>query len=183
MLRFSFARVPVLVALPGLVALMAGALLIAVGPAAAHTGLLPVEPTLLLPAAEPASPPAVIPVLRAVPEPVALPWTVLLATGLMATAVWWRPRRAVALSLILLLSVFAFESALHSVHHGLDSQQGDACVIAAAAAHVSAGLVDANFESEVLLRAAGTTPEHQSAGPAIRFLSPDQGRAPPSATL
>ena len=35
-----------------------------------------------------------------------------------------RPRRTLVLCLALLLTLFAFENALHSVHHGLDDRRG-----------------------------------------------------------
>jgi MYXO-CTERM domain-containing protein len=46
-------------------------------------------------------------------------------------------RRAVALALILLLALFAFETGFHSVHHAPDSPEADACAFASAAAHLA----------------------------------------------
>lgn len=87
----------------------------------------------------------------------------------------------VALALALLLGVFAFENALHSVHHGLDPAGATGCAIAAASAHLAATTVDAVISADpVTFPAEDGGIESRLAMPAVRFLCPDQERAPPA---
>jgi hypothetical protein len=81
-------------------------------------------------------------------------------------------------TLALLLCVFAFEDALHSVHHGL-TRSSRACAVAAASANLTAVQVDDPGLFIVLFVGRSVA----SGRPARPALSPDQGRAPPSATL
>jgi fumarate reductase subunit D len=156
------------------------AILAIAGPAAAHI----VSPAVVLPTAEA---PAIIPVLSAAPAPPALPWYLFAALAatlaLVAGALWRRPRGALVVALTLLLCVFAFEHALHSVHHGFDPKQQEECTVAAASAHLAAVQVDDLGLSSVVLPVIGPAEAAPPASPLARFLSPDQGRAPPSAIL
>ncbi|MGH7373260.1 MAG: hypothetical protein ACREJY_03450, partial [Candidatus Rokuibacteriota bacterium] len=86
------------------------------------------------------------------------------------------------LALILLLTIFAFENALHSVHHGFDAEQYAECTIVAASAHLSAVSVDGVVETSVVLALAGRTAEPDRSLPSSRPLGPDKGRAPPVPT-
>lgn len=159
--------------------LLALALLTIAGPAAAH--LMPsAAPSAVLPAMEP---PATIPVLSAAPAPPSLPWYLPAALALTALTAWYRPRRALAVTLALLLCVFAFEHALHSVHHGFDPKQQEECTVATASAHLAAVQVDDLGLSSAVLNVVGRADTAPLASTPIRFLSPDQGRAPPSAIL
>src|SRR5215470_4296892 len=173
----TLSRMPRLYSVSVAMVLVALALLMVAGPAAAHTGsLLDVE-----------SPPGpldtAVSVLTAAPVPPALPWYLPAAVALIAALGWRRPRRALVVALVLLLCVFAFENALHSVHHGIDPKQQAACTVAAATAHLAAVQVDAialpSLRVPVVGRAVETTP----APSPTRFESPDQGRAPPSVIL
>jgi hypothetical protein len=158
------------------------AILAIAGPAAAHI-VSPAPSAVVLPTAEA---PAIIPVLSAAPAPPALPWYLFaaLAAALLAVVpAWHRPRRALAVALALLLCVFAFENALHSVHHGFDPQQQEECTVAAASAHLAAVEVDDIGLSSIVLPVIGRAEAAPPASPLTRFLSPDQGRAPPSAIL
>jgi hypothetical protein len=83
-------------------------------------------------------------------------------------------------ALVLLLGVFAFENALHSVHHGLGAKQSGECTIAAAAAHLAAVTDDVAVAPSVILAAAGPPPESPVAEPPLRLIGPSQGRAPPA---
>lgn len=165
------------------VLLAVGALLVATGPAAAHS-----------------SPKALPPVVSAVPEipapepPMAAPagppdspgvpaWVVAGGVLLGLTLARRRPRRALVLALILLLTIFVFENALHSVHHGFDANQYDECAIAAASAHLSAVSVDSIGLASLVLAVIGEAADTRPTVVPTRFLSPDQGRAPPSAIL
>jgi fumarate reductase subunit D len=159
------------------------AILAIAGPAAAHIAS-PAPSAVVLPTAEA---PAIIPVLSAAPAPPARPWylfaALAAALALVAGALWRRPRGALVVALTLLLCVFAFEHALHSVHHGFDPKQQEECTVAAASAHLAAVQVDDLGLSSVVLPVIGRTDAAPPASTLARFLSPDQGRAPPSAIL
>jgi len=162
------------VSLPVLLVL---ALLAITGPAAAHvTAPAPPAATFeALPAA------AIVPILSAAPAAPELPWYVAAALALVASAAWRRPRSGLVVVLVLLLGVFAFENALHSVHHGFDPRQQEECAVAAVAAQLAAVAVDGDGLSSFTL-AVGERAD--TAPPLValsRFTSPDQGRAPPSA--
>jgi fumarate reductase subunit D len=89
-------------------------------------------------------------------------------------------RRTLVLCLVLLLTIFAFENALHSVHHGFDAKQGDTCTLAMASTHLSAVTVDGIVETTIVLVATGhATPAGRSPLPA-NWLGADRGRAPPA---
>jgi hypothetical protein len=155
------------------------AALAATAPAAARTvtppAATPVAPTPDILAAPPPAPDEI----RG-PESAAVPaWIVAGVLLLAVTVARRRPRRAVVLALVLLLTIFAFENALHSVHHGFDGKQYDECTIAAAAAHLSAVSVDGVVETSFVLAAAGRTAEPDLSAPSSRPLGPHQGRAPP----
>jgi hypothetical protein len=149
------------------------------GPAAAHV----VSPAVV----STTEAPAATPVLSAAPTPPALPWYLpaVLASvlALAAATAWHRPRQALVLILVLLLGVFAFEHALHSVHHGFDPRQQEECAVAAASAHLAAVQLDDLGLSSNALPVIGRTDAAPPASTPTRFLSPDQGRAPPSAIL
>ena len=184
-------RMLVLIAL-----LLAAALSAAAGPAMAHpsasaavpsanAAALP-SPEAALPSTEAAPPSVVEPPVALVAAPSETlgltPWMAAGALALAAATVRRRPRRALVLCLVLLLTLFAFENALHSVHHGLDAKQADACTIAAASAHLSAVAVDALVETSIVLVAAGPAADPDFSTLPARWLGPDQGRAPPTPT-
>jgi len=170
MLRFPRVTLPLLLAL---------AILVTAGLASAHVP----APTPAATAFEVPEAPAIIPVLSAAPTPPALPWPLFAALALATVIAWRRPRRVLVVALTLLLCVFAFENALHSVHHGLDPQQQQACTVAAASAHLAAVQVDDPGLSSVVMPVVGPAEVASPALTSTRFLSPDQGRAPPSAIL
>ena len=93
------------------------------------------------------------------------------------------PRQALAVSFVLLLTIFAFENALHSVHHGFDAQQAEECAVAAVSAHLAAISVDGVVETAFVLAVARTPADSDLSSPAIRLLGPDQDRAPPVPTV
>jgi hypothetical protein len=150
------------------------ALLGAAGPVWAHSGL---------PAQIVADPDAAQPglALSAAPEAPGLPWPLLLAALAAMALGWRRPRRAVAFALVLLLAVFAYEGGLHSVHHGADVKQMARCPVGAAAVHLSATPVACVASVDVVPPIVAPAPRTNHAVLLARFLSPDQGRAPPSA--
>jgi hypothetical protein len=147
-------------------------------PAAAHSG----RPTL---AAAPVGilegPAAARPtILAPAPGRAEVPWLLLgVAAGFALTAVRPRPRRALALVLVVLLGVFAVEHAVHSVHH-LGARDAAACVAAAVANHVQAALgggEPALHAPVVLVRGVA---EDADASPRSLSLGPDPARAPPA---
>ena len=120
-------------------------------------------------------------VLSAAPEAPGLPWPLLLA-ALAALALGWRqPRRACAFALVLLLAVFAYEGGLHSVHHGADVKQAATCPVGAATAQLSATPVACVASVAVVPPVVAPAMRTDHVVLFDRFLSPDQGRAPPSA--
>ena len=155
------------------------ALLAIAGPAAAHVAS-PAPSAPIVQVTEPSGP---IPMLTAAPAAPTLSWYLPAALALAALIAWRGPRRAVIVTLVLLLCVFAFEDALHSVHHGFDPQQREACAVAAASANLTAVQVDDPGLSSLVLPVVGQTVADPATSGPTRFLSPDQGRAPPSATL
>ena len=117
--------------------------------------------------------------LAAAPEMPRFPWPALAIVAAAAALGWWRPRRAAALALVLLLAVFAFEDGLHSVHHGLDRAQTSSCQVAAAGAHLHATPVDGAAPCDVILPAVALAVETSPSDPITPLASLEQGRAPP----
>jgi len=86
-----------------------------------------------------------------------------------------------AVAVVLLLCVFAFENALHSVHHGFDQAEANGCAIAAASAQLAATTVDAVTGADLVSPPAeDQVLVSDPTGPTIRIACPDQGRAPPA---
>jgi hypothetical protein len=159
-------------------AVLALALLALAGPVDAHV-VAPALPS----APEVADPGAVVPLLTAAPESPGLPGHLIAALALLAMVAGRRPRAAVVISLVLLLGVFAFENALHSVHHGFDLQQQEDCAVAAVSAQLAAVEVADADAAPAALAPAGRAEASLSTLALSRFQGPDQGRAPPSAIL
>jgi hypothetical protein len=166
------------------VLLVVAVVLAAPGPALAHSEAP--AATSVAPVPAPATPPAAAGVTPEDPpvsdSPGLTPWIaagVLLIAGLLLRRF---SRRTLVLCLVLLLTLFAFENALHSVHHGFDPKQADACTLAMASTHLSAVAVDAAVEPSIILAAAGHATQPGRAPLPARRLGPDQGRAPPAQT-
>lgn len=160
------------------------ALLAIAGPATGHV-TTPAAPAAILATTDA---PVVVPVLSAASVPPGLPWhlpaAVAAALALAAvTAPGHRPRRAVVVVLILLLCVFAFEHAVHSVHHGFDPQPQAECTVAAASAQLAAVQVDDVGLWSPVLPVIGRAEIAPPPFVLTRPLSPDQGRAPPSSAV
>jgi len=119
------------------------------------------------------------PDLAAAPAMSGFPSSALATVTAAAALGWWRPRRAAALALVLLLAVFAFEDGLHSVHHGLDRALASSCPVAAAGAQLNATPVDGVAPCDVILPVVALTVEMSPSDPITRLASPEQGRAPP----
>ncbi len=155
---------------------MALALLAIAGPAAAHLGYSGDAPPRT-----PSPVDTVVPRVSAAPGPPAPSWSLPAVLALAAAVSWRRARRAGVVALLVVLCVFAFENALHSVHHGLDPPQQAECAVAAAATHLAAVQVDTVAPPAPVLPLAGEAVESTATHTPIRVRNPDQGRAPPSA--
>ena len=163
--------------------LLLGALLVVLAgaPADAHRGLLPALPAVVAPVEE--APPAVerLPLHAwvAAPAPPAMPWP--LVVGLLAASVvalrW--PRRAVALGLVLLAAVFAFENGVHSVHHLTDPGRGGDCALASASQNVSGTEVSPVVVDWVPVVLGATPPRRDPSILPDRPFRLFEGRAPP----
>ena len=160
--------------LPALLALLAVA-----GPAVAHVAGPPTPPA----AVAVVEADALVPILSAAPAPPAVQWYLPAVAALGLLAARRRPRRVLALSLCLVLGVFAFENALHSVHHGFDPKQQEECAVAAVSAQLSGVQVDGVALVSAAPPVLGPANSLRPVFAPSRFLSPDQGRAPPSAVL
>ena len=117
--------------------------------------------------------------LRAAPPSPGLSWPLLLGAIVIAAVGWQRSRRTLALAVVLLLALFAFQDGLHSVHHLLDRSQQAKCAVAVAAAHLNATTADDGDVADVILPAPAVATEIVQPDPVALFPSPVQGRAPP----
>lgn len=117
--------------------------------------------------------------LAAAPDMPGVPWSALAIVAAVVALGSWRPRRAAAFGLVLLLAVFAFEDGLHSVHHGMKQTQASSCPVAAAATHLHATPVDGVAPCDVVLPVVALAVETSPSDPIAHLASPEQGRAPP----
>ncbi len=91
-----------------------------------------------------------------------------------------RPARAVVLGIVLLLTLFAVESAVHSVHHLLqESDEASVCLVATASSHLAGTAVELVGVDLPPLPRLDLAVSFQPSEPAVVGLRPDQGRAPP----
>ena len=176
-----------LVVLAGLV--LVGLALASVAPAVAHQ-----RPGALLPSIASSSV-SVLPgataediasfgaFVAAAPGPAQLAPAIFATALLVALLVRRRARRAIVLTLVVILAVLAFENGLHSVHHGLDESRLAGCPLALASSHLSATPVEDVAAAELILAVVAAAPEGAQPDVDVRALPPQQGRAPPSATV
>jgi hypothetical protein len=115
----------------------------------------------------------------AAPTPPALPWPLMLSVATLMLLGSRRPRRALAVALILVVAVFAFESGVHSVHHLGEAERGEGCALAAASQHLTGTEVDVVglVETLPLTRQVATA---DALIERVRLVGPDQVRAPPA---
>src|ERR1700675_1239004 len=71
------------------------------------------------------------------PGPAPVSWIVLAAAGATVFMVRRKTRRGLALAIVVIMAVFAFENGVHSVHHLDNHATGTTCAVASAAAHVA----------------------------------------------
>jgi hypothetical protein len=154
-------------------------------PASAHPGLeTTVGPSASTPIVAPPIAPSTM-ARAAAPTPPVVPWAAMLAAAAALIVAWRRPRRALALAIVLILGLFAFENGVHSVHHLNDLRHlddlrsGAICHVAAATAHVAGTLVDGvTPEHPVLPSRERLVLQHHLSVDAL-FFAAHQGRAPP----
>jgi len=94
-----------------------------------------------------------------------------------------RRRPVVVAALIVCLTVFAFETALHAVHHLGQPDAHGACAVASATAHLTgacASVADTGAPTPVSLGAASLGPRQF---PPCQPIRPREGRAPPVPVL
>ena len=92
-----------------------------------------------------------------------------------------RPRRALALTIVLVLALFAFENGVHSVHHLSDRTTATACAVASATTHVTGAPVDAGTPEAIILPSLERLVLDHQPDLVVRSLAAHQGRAPPLA--
>ena len=142
------------------------------------------HPTLEAAAESPAAPPSTM-AWSSAPTPPGVPWPALLGAAAALTISWRRPRRALALAVVLILGLFAFENGVHSVHH-LDDlrhlndlRSGATCSVAAATAHLAGTPVDSATPEYRILTAQERVVLPQQLSFDASSLTAHQGRAPP----
>ena len=163
-------------ALP-LIVFVVAALLVGAAPALAHRP--PAAPPLPEAAGIVVPVPALTEALTsAVPDP-APPWAAMSLVAVGALVAAWRPRRALALALVLIVGLLAFETGVHSAHHLGKADEAARCAVAGLATQVNADLVHTAFDAAPLdvLQTGITAPA--SPVVAARAVAPDAGRAPP----
>jgi len=123
--------------------------------------------------------PALTEVLTSAAPLPAPPWTAIALVAAVALAAAWRPRRAVAVALVLVVGVLAFETGLHSAHHLGQPDASSRCIVAWMSTQLSAGLTGTTLD--LLPAPVAEAPVAALAAPIVtaRIVAPDAGRAPP----
>jgi hypothetical protein len=116
----------------------------------------------------------------AAPAPPTIPWPGLFAVAVVII-VARRPRRALALAIVLILGLFAFENGVHSVHHIHDLRSEATCSVAAATVHVNGTPVDGTIPEPLILPSQERLALQQQPNFEAWSLAVHQGRAPPLA--
>jgi hypothetical protein len=151
------------------------------GPAAAHRPpFIPLVDVVPEPVAAPDPTPTPANLAwTAASTPAGIPWPLMAVLAGLTAAGARRPRRKLALALVLLLAVFAFENGVHSVHHLNDQDRGEQCAVASASQHV------AGIEAAGVLIAESPAPAEPTVTLGVRVirsarsLGLHEGRAPP----
>ena len=153
------------------------------GPAAAHLSrAVPVVDVVSEPAAPPDRTPALLDLAwTAAPTPAGVPWYLVVALSGLTALGARRPRRNLALALVLLLAIFAFESGLHAVHHLNDQDRGESCGVASASQHVAGTEADRGLAADAPAPAEPMLVAPVRVIRSARSLGPHDSRAPPIA--
>jgi hypothetical protein len=108
-----------------------------------------------------------------------MPWAVLAALAGGSLLLARRRRAGLALALVLVLGILAFETGFHSTHHLERPDEAARCVVAGASAQLSADLVDVTLD----VPRASVVPDRVAVpdlpAAVVRVVPPDAGRAPP----
>jgi len=109
----------------------------------------------------------------------------LIGLALLAGLGWRRAgrptrRRALAVVLSLVLSVFTVESAVHSVHHLADPRAGADCPVLSGSQHLAWGEAELVAAEAPPLDVTTAAPARSDAGPRWQLYRPRPGRAPPA---
>lgn len=99
----------------------------------------------------------------------------------MLTVGWPHVGRMKALALVLILSLFALETAQYSAHHLGHLNQPIRCAVATASAHL-AGVTVKSVAVEQPAALSEIIPEVRSTDPSTTHLGPAKERAPPPFT-
>ena len=145
-------------------------------PAWAHTRA-PVDP-----APAPAAPvfvPTGEMLSAAAPAP-SLPWAAILLLGAIGIAAVSRQRRLVAVTLVAIVALLAFETGVHSTHHLGTPDDSVHCAVAWMSAQLSADVVDATVDAAPALAPEAIALPLAPPALAERAIAPDAGRAPPA---
>jgi hypothetical protein len=108
------------------------------------------------------------------------PWAMLVALAVLMPLLAWCPRRVVALALVVVVAILAFETGIHSTHHLGQPGEAARCVVAGVSSGLSADVVDTAHD---LPRAVAAETRVAALAPPVviaRAVAPDAGRAPPS---
>ena len=110
----------------------------------------------------------------------------VLVAALLAAVGWWRRagsrsrRRGLAVALSLVLTVFTFETAVHSVHHLADPHSGVDCPVLSGSQNLAWGAADLVGTDDPALDVTTAPPIHSGDGPRWQLYRPSPGRAPPA---
>ncbi len=118
---------------------------------------------------------------QAAAPPIGLPWMAVIVVALLGIVSARRPRRALALTIVLVLALFAFENGVHSIHHLSDRTTATACAVASATTHVAGTPVDAGTSEAIILPSLERLVLDHRPDLVVRSLAAHQGRAPPLA--
>lgn len=99
----------------------------------------------------------------------------------MLAVKWPRVRSIETLALVLILLLFAFAAALHSMHNLGHLNQATKCAVASASAHLTGTAVE-SVTIEIPALPLEIVPGTRFTDPSIACLDPAHGRAPPSFT-
>lgn len=108
-----------------------------------------------------------------------LPWALLLLLGAVSVAAFSRQRRLVAITLVAIVFLLAFETGVHSTHHLGKPDDAAQCSVAWMSAQLSVDVVDVPVEAPALALQT-IAPVPASSVLAERAIAPDAGRAPPA---
>jgi hypothetical protein len=162
--------------LPLLVLLVATLVVGAVAPAMAHQ-----RPEAdALPAVSPVAVPPLIETLTSRAPGPAPPWAVIAVAAVVTLAVAWRPRRSLAVALVLVAGILAFETGVHSAHHLGQADEAARCAVAGMATQLNADLVDVTPDAVPITVSGSGIVALASPVVTARLVAPDAGRAPPA---